>query len=874
MSYPPTRTSPAVDRLHGVDVADPYRWLEQADADEVKAWVAAQSAFTRARLDALPERDAIAARLRELFYVDSISAPVRRGPRYFYSRRHATKEKSVAYWKAGKDGPEQVLFDPNAWSHDGSVSLGTWVPSWDGERVAFQEKQNNSDEATLHVLDVASGERSPVDVIEGAKYATPSWTPEGDGFYYTWLPTDPAVPTADRPGHAEVRFHRLGSPPHEDPVVRGRTGDPTSFIHAALSRDGHWLVLTISHGWTSNDVYVRDMRGAAHGSAGEWRPLAVGVAAHFEVVAWRDRFYVTTDEGAPRGRLFAVDPERLERAAWREIAAERPDATLQGTVVVGGRLALQYLKDARSEVVLRELDGSGPREVALPGLGTADGPYGNPDDDEAYLTFQSFTTPPAVFALSVGSGALREHSRVEVPFDPSPYTIEQAFFASKDGTKVSMFVVRRKDLVKDGSARALLSGYGGFQVSLTPSFLASIYPWLERGGVYAIANLRGGGEYGEEWHRAGMLLQKQNVFDDFIAAAEHLVREGYTRPERLAIRGGSNGGLLVGAALTQRPDLFAAALCAVPLLDMVRYHLFGSGKTWVGEYGSADDPAQFRALHAYSPYHRVAPGVRYPATLLLSADSDDRVDPLHARKFAALLQARSAGGPALLRVQKNAGHGGADLIKAAVDEGADAYAFALAHTAAPSTHEAPKLPRRALSPVAPKPPDARSAGRVHLRRVAQKLEVHRVLERVVAQPVEAVPLERLDPALGQRRPVEGRARLHRALRVRAPGLDAVATGVAVGVDVERDAEEVVGDLAGVKRVPLAVAPERARLVRRRAAGLLDALLDAGQRGHHRAVQADALAHEGRRLRKRQGRRAPERGHPGRRHAAVVLDAVP
>ncbi|HEU4404889.1 MAG TPA: prolyl oligopeptidase family serine peptidase [Polyangiaceae bacterium] len=698
MNYPPTRVSANVDRLHGVDVADPYRWLEEAKGDEVRAWVEAQSAFTRQELAKLPERDAIAARLRELFYVDTLSAPLHRGPRYFYSRRRATKEKAVVYWKEGKQGQEKVLFDPNEWSPDGSVALGAWVASWDGKRVAFQEKRNNSDEATLHVLDVASGERSKVDVIEGGKYATPSWTPAGDGFYYTWLPTDPAIATAERPGHAEVRFHKLGTDPREDAVVRERTGDPSTFQSAWLSRDGHWLVLTVSHGWTSNDVYVRDMRRAAQGSKGAFTPLVAGVKAHFDVDVWGDRFYVTSDEGAPRGRVFKVDPQRPERAAWREIVAERPDATLQGASVVGGQLALNYLKDAHAEIEFRTLEGQKPRRLALPGLGAADGPYGNPDEDEAYVTFQSFTSPPTVFSLSVKTAETREYSRVEVPIDPQPYTIEQVFFPSKDGTKVSMFVVRRKDLARDGSARALLSGYGGFQVSLTPAFVASIYPWLERGGVYAVANLRGGGEYGEEWHREGMLLKKQNVFDDFVAAAEHLVREKYTRPERLAIRGGSNGGLLVGAAITQRPDLFGAALCAVPLLDMVRYHLFGSGKTWISEYGSADDPEQFRALHAYSPYHRVKPGTRYPATLLLSADSDDRVDPMHARKFAARLQASSAGGPALLRVQKNAGHGGADLIKAAVEEGADAYAFALAHTGGPDAAPPAGAPAPAPAP--------------------------------------------------------------------------------------------------------------------------------------------------------------------------------
>lgn len=679
-AYPPTRAVPVKYTLHGVEITDPYRWLEDGDSPEVKEWMKSQDAFTRAELSRLPERDAIAARLKQLFYIDAVSAPRHRKGRYFFSRRHATKEKSIVYWKAGKGGEERALLDPNTWSDDGSVSLGGWDVSWDGRNVAYKVQKNNSDEATIHVMDVASGKRSEVDVIEGGKYAHASWTPSGDGFYYVWLPTDPSIPVADRPGYAEVRFHKLGQDPRKDRVVRGKTGDPRTFLDASLSRDGRFLILTVSHGWTSADVYFRDLRKP--GGQDVDKPLAVGRDAHYSVEVYRDRFYVHTDEGAPHYRLFEVDPDSPERAAWKEIVPERADATLDSVSIVGGHLALSYLKDASSRVEVRSLDGKLVREVPLPGIGTVGGPSGLPDEDEAYFSFESFTSPQEIYATSIKTGETSLYARIDVPVDPSPFTVEQTFFPSKDGTKISMFIVRRKDMKKDGSSRALLYGYGGFQISQTPSFTASMYPWLERGGVYAVANLRGGGEYGEAWHRDGMLLKKQNVFDDFIAAAEHLVREGYTRPERLVVQGGSNGGLLVGAALTQRPELFGAVLCGVPLLDMVRYHLFGSGKTWISEYGSADDPEQFKALHAYSPYHRVEPGTRYPAVLLLSADSDDRVDPMHARKFAAALQAASAGGPVLLRVERNAGHGGADLIKAAVEKGADQISFALSATTA------------------------------------------------------------------------------------------------------------------------------------------------------------------------------------------------
>ncbi|APR84299.1 Prolyl endopeptidase [Minicystis rosea] len=677
LAYPASRADGPTDTIHGVAVRDPYRWLEDSKAADVQAWMKSQDDLTRGELHKLPERDAIAARLKELYYIDAVSAPRHRGDRYFYTRRHANKEKTIVYWKQGKDGAEQVLLDPNAWSKDGSVSLGVWSVSWDGKLVAYAERKNNSDEATLYVIDVKTGKKSAVDVIEGAKYATASWTPKGDGFYYTWLPTDPSIKEADRPGYAEVRFHKIGEDPKKDKIVREALHDPTTFLYADLSQDGRFLFLYVQHGWTSIDLYVKDVKA---GAKAEFKPLAVGKKAHFSAEAYKDRFYVTTDDGAPKSRVYAVDPKKLDRADWKEIIPERADATIDNAGVIGGRMAVSYLKNATSALEIFELDGKKVRDVPLPGVGTVGGPSGRADEDAAYFSFTSFTTPNEIHEMSMKSGETKLYTKVKVPVDTSPYTVEQVFYPSKDGTRVSMFIVHRKDLKKDGSTRALLYGYGGFQVSETSTFSASIYPWLERGGLFAVPNLRGGSEYGEEWHRDGMLTKKQNVFDDFIGAAEYLVKEGYTRSDRLAIHGGSNGGLLVGAAVTQRPDLFSAVLCAVPLLDMVRYHLFGSGKTWISEYGSADDAEQFKALFGYSPYHHVKAGEKYPPVLMLSADSDDRVDPLHARKFAAALQAASTGGPVLLRIERNSGHGGADMVKAAVEEGADRYAFALAHT--------------------------------------------------------------------------------------------------------------------------------------------------------------------------------------------------
>ncbi len=678
LPYPASPRGGEVDELHGIRVPDPYRWLEDGKSDDVKKWAEAQDTLTRGYTAKLPGRDALAARFKELFYVESAGTPRFVGGRLFYPRRDAGKEKAAIYWRerkggAGSEGPEHVLLDPNTWSSDGSASLGVWSVSYDGKKVAYTVKENNSDEATLYVMDVATGKKSDVDVIEGAKYASPTWTPGNDAFYYTWLPPAGSVSTADRPGFAEVRFHKLGTEPAKDKLVHERTGDPKTFVSAGVGKDGRWLIAVIEHGWTSSDVYFQDL----HAPKPEWRPLVVGTDARYDVSVDGDRFFVWTNEGAPKYRVFRVDPARPERAHWKEVVPERPDATLEAVTIVGHRLSLGYLKDVVSHVELHDEDGKLLREIALPTLGSASALSGEVDDDVAFYSFNSFTYPTEIFETSVKSGATSTFYKLKVPVDPAKYAVEQLFATSKDGTKVPFFVIHAKDLPKDGSTPAILYGYGGFQAAQTPAFSSSIYPWLERGGVWAVANLRGGSEYGEDWHRQGMRHEKQHVFDDYFAVAEALIAQGYTRADKLAALGGSNGGLLVGAAITQRPDLFRVALCGVPLLDMVRYHLFGSGKTWISEYGSSDDQDDFKALLAYSPYHHVTRGTRYPATLLLSADSDDRVDPMHARKFAAELQWASTGGPVLLRIEKHSGHGGADLVRAAVEKLADEYAFAL-----------------------------------------------------------------------------------------------------------------------------------------------------------------------------------------------------
>ena len=694
--YPETAREDIRETIHGVDIADPYRWLEDAGDERVQAWMSAQDEVARAYLDDVPARAGLVERFRELSYYDAPSPPARRGDRYFYMRRHADREKAILYWREGEQGEERVLIDPNLLSADGSVALGGFWPSRDGSRLAYKLNPNNADAAIMYVMDVATGATSTVDVIEGAKYASASWTPEGEGFYYTRLPADPAIPVPELPGHAHVRYHALGTSPDQDPVVFPATGDPRSFVDGQVSRDGRFLLITISHGWNATDVYFkrleleRPARGphdhaghAGHAAAGDapawqrygFQPLVAGIPALFYAWPWQGSFYVLTNHDAPRYRVLVADPDHPGRDQWRELVPEGP-AVIDEFRIVGNHLVLGYLENACSRMEVRSPDGALVREVALPGIGSVSGMIGNEDEDEAYYLFTSYTEPSQIYRTSIRDGGSTLWARVDVPVDTASFVVEQLWYSSQDGTRVSMFLIRGKDARPDGNNPTILYGYGGFNVSLTPAFSPNIVTWLERGGIYAIANLRGGGEYGEDWHKAGMLLNKQNTFDDFAGAARHLIACGWTSPARLAISGGSNGGLLVGATMTQEPALCAAVICAVPLLDMVRYHLFGSGKTWISEYGSADDPVQLRVLHGYSPYHNVEQGVRYPALLMLAADSDDRVDPMHARKLvAAVQQATASHAPVLLRIERNAGHGGADMIHQQVERSADTLGF-------------------------------------------------------------------------------------------------------------------------------------------------------------------------------------------------------
>ncbi len=668
--YPPSRTADVVDTLHGVAVADPYRWLEDGDSPEARAWVDGQNALTRATLDKVPGRDAIRRRLGQLLEVGSVGTPAPVKGHYFYTRRDGKQNQPILYVREGLRGAGRALVDPNRLAEDGTAALDWWYPNRDGKLLAYGLSRGGDEQSTLHVRDVATG-KDLFDVIPRTRSCSVAWLPDSSGFYYTRYPA--GAKKGEENYHRHVRFHRLGADPAGDEKVFGDGRAPEDWPDARLSPDGRWLVVTVQQGWAKSEIYFKDRTKAEAAFA----PLVEGVEALFSAVVRNDRFYVHTNHEAPRYRLFRVDPRKPGRADWEEVIAEGPDV-LDGVVAVGDSLAALSMRKASSRLKLLDRDGTPRREIELPTLGTVAGLGAEWDGAELFFGFQSFTAPPSIYRVDLKTDKTELWERIEADIDFAAYEVEQVTYPSADRarTPVTMFLAHKKDLKPDGKTPTLLYGYGGFNVSMTPGFAASRFLFLERGGLLAIPNLRGGGEYGEAWHRAGMLGDKQNVFDDFLGAAEWLIAKGYTSRERLAIQGGSNGGLLVGAALTQRPELFRAVVCQVPLLDMLRYQRFLIGRLWIPEYGSADDAEAFRWLHAYSPYHRVKDGTAYPAVLLATAEGDSRVDALHARKMAARLQAATASPrPVLLRLESKAGHGAGKPRAKVLDELTDVWAF-------------------------------------------------------------------------------------------------------------------------------------------------------------------------------------------------------
>jgi prolyl oligopeptidase len=682
-AYPPTHADDVVEKLHGVAVADPYRWLEDGTSPEVRAWVEKQNAFTRSALDRVPGRDRIHDRLAALLDIGYVGTPAPRKGRYFYTARRGKENQPILYVREGMGGAERVLLDPNTLAADGTVALDWWYPSRDGKLVAYGLSKDGNEQSTLHVREVAGGKDRP-DAIARTRACSLTWLPDGSGFYYTRYPA--AAKRGEENYNRRVFFHRLGDDPAGDAEVFGDGRAKEDWPNVALSPDGRWLVVTVQQGWARAEVYFKDRTrdGAA------FMPLIEGINALFTVVPRNEGFYVHTNDGAPRYRVFRADPLKPARADWKEIIAEGPDV-LEGVAVIGDCVIGQFLHSAAARLRLFDRAGKpltpnpsptrgegSDGEVKLPMLGSLTGLGGEWDGDEAFFGFQSFTLPQTVYRIDLKTGRPAVWEQVKADIDFSAYQVEQVSYRSKDGTAVTMFLAHKKGLKPDGKTPTLLHGYGGFNVSLTPSFNATRFLFLERGGVLAVANLRGGGEQGEEWHQAGMLARKQNVFDDFLAAAEWLIDHRTTDRDHLAIQGGSNGGLLVGAALTQRPDLFRAVVCQVPLLDMVRYHRFLIARLWIPEYGSAENEQDFRWLYAYSPYHRVKEGTKYPAVLLATAEADSRVDALHARKMAARLQAATASDrPVLLRLEPKAGHGAGKPRGKLLEELTDTWSFLL-----------------------------------------------------------------------------------------------------------------------------------------------------------------------------------------------------
>jgi prolyl oligopeptidase len=678
-SLPQARRKDVVETLHGVSITDPYRWLEDGDDPEVRAWSAAQTGHTERLLSTRPGHAALRDRIDRLLRIGTVEPPVvvRDGTakvRYFYRRQGPDQDQPVLFVR-DEGGPPRALLDPNPMSADGTVSLDWWAPSWDGRLLAYGVSEGGNEDTTLRVRDVATGRDLPeTEAISRARYASIAWLPDGTGFFYSRYPAPGSVPAGEEHYHRRLYEHRFGRSPDADPMIFGAGRAMTDMPSIEISPGGRWLLAVVHMGWSRRELHLKDRRA---GADAPWIPLAVPEGdAIYEASVFDDHLLVRTNDGAPTYRLFRVDPTRPERAAWRELIPAGEDV-LAAASEIGGELFAVFIADARSVVKRFAADGTPRGEIPLPTLGTVHDVVGAWNGREAFFDFTSFAVPMMVFRIDLDSGASSVWAEVKAPIDPSEFVVVQERATSRDGTSIPMFLSYRKGLARDGTAPAVLSGYGGFNISQMPAWSGARYAFLERGGVSVLANLRGGGEYGEAWHRAGMLEQKQNVFDDAIAVAEHLVETRVTSKDRLSIFGGSNGGLLVGAAITQRPDLFRAAVCTVPLLDMLRYHRFLIARLWVPEYGSADDPEQFKWIHAYSPYHHVEPGRRYPAVLFATAEGDTRVDPLHARKMTALLQAQAASPdrPVLLRLESKAGHGVGKPISKRIDEAALIYSF-------------------------------------------------------------------------------------------------------------------------------------------------------------------------------------------------------
>jgi prolyl oligopeptidase len=674
LAYPKAKTVDQVDDYHGVKVADPYRWLEDTDSAETHDWVEAENKVTFSYLDQIPYRGAIRERLTKLWNYERFTVPGQEGGRYFYEHNNGLQNQNVLLVADSLNAEPRVLLDPNTLSSDGTVALSGTVITDDGKLMAYGTAASGSDWQEWHVRDVDTGKDLP-DLIKWVKFSGASWTKDGKGFFYSRYdePKEGSATLRDTNYFQKLYYHRLGTPQADDKLIYERPDNKELGFGGFVTDDGHYLMIHVWQGTSpKNRLYYKDL---TQPDAQVVKLLDDFDAAYNFIDNDGAVFWIQTDLDAPRGRLIAIDTRHPERSNWKTVVPQGADK-LESANVVDDLFLLSYLKDARTEVRVYDLKGKLVRNVDLPGIGTAIGFAGKRKDKETFYAFTSFISPTTVYRYDPQAGKSSIFRQPKVDFDASQFETKQVFYNSKDGTRVPMFLTYKKGLKLDGQNPTLLYAYGGFDISMTPSFSVPTIVWLEMGGVYALPNLRGGGEYGEDWHLAGTKAKKQNVFDDFIAAAEWLIANKYTSTPKLAIRGGSNGGLLIGACLTQHPDLYGATLPLVGVMDMLRFQKFTIGWAWTSDYGSSDNPEDFKALYAYSPLHNLKPGTKYPPTLIATADHDDRVMPAHSFKFAATMQADQAGpAPVLIRVETKAGHGAGKPISKTIDEMTDEWAF-------------------------------------------------------------------------------------------------------------------------------------------------------------------------------------------------------
>ncbi len=658
---PKTRTDNVKQVLHGTEIVDPYRWLEDQKSPETRAWIGSQNQYTHALLDPLPGRAELEKRLAALMKIDTMSMPNVRAGRYFFSKRRADQEQAVLYMRKGLAGQDEALIDPHPLSPDRTTSVMFRGVSKDGTLAAYAIRQGGEDEVAICFLNVDTRKELP-DLLPRARYGSLSMKHDKSGFYYS----------RRNPDGFRIYYHQMGTAPAADPEIFGKGYGPEYGVGGMITEDGRYFMIGVYKGSAGDysEVWAQDLvRG------GPIVPIVKGIPARFYGEAAGDTLYAQTNWKAPNGRILAIDLRNPAQEKWREVIPES-SAVIEGLSLAGGKLFVNYLENVRSSLRIFSPEGKRLGEIPVPTLGSVSGMNGRWDQDEAYYSFTSFHIPGAIYRYEISSGKQTVWWKPSIPVNSGDFEVKQVWYQSKDGTRVPMFLLHRKGLKLDGDRPTLLTGYGGFNMSSTPGFRAPAVVWAERGGVFALANLRGGSEFGEEWHKAGMLDKKQNVFDDFIAAAEWLIANRYTKPARLAIQGGSNGGLLVGAAMTQRPELFGAVVCTYPLLDMLRYHKFLLARLWVPEYGSAENPEQFKYLLAYSPYHHVKPGTKYPAVLFVTGDSDTRVDPLHARKMTALVQASTGSDKSvLLLYDTKTGHSGGMPVSRQIEDATDILSF-------------------------------------------------------------------------------------------------------------------------------------------------------------------------------------------------------